>query len=123
MAEWSNALVLKTSEGHTSGGSNPSFSAKVKTHNDSCGFFVFKSVENLFSKAIENKKPNKRSLFWVLTFAQEPHFGINEVNPPLGMWNNRISNFSRSCWFIGFDIRSGLPSGINEVNPDVRPKS
>ena len=28
MAEWSNALVLKTSEGHTSGGSNPSFSAK-----------------------------------------------------------------------------------------------
>ena len=29
MAEWSNALVLKTSEGHTSGGSNPSFSAKT----------------------------------------------------------------------------------------------
>ena len=28
MAEWSNALVLKTSEGNTSGGSNPSFSAK-----------------------------------------------------------------------------------------------
>ncbi len=28
MAERSNALVLKTSEGHTSGGSNPSFSAK-----------------------------------------------------------------------------------------------
>ena len=30
MAEWSNALVLKTSEGHTSGGSNPSFSAKKR---------------------------------------------------------------------------------------------
>ncbi len=28
MAEWSNAAVLKTVEGHTSGGSNPSFSAK-----------------------------------------------------------------------------------------------
>ncbi len=28
MAEWSNAVVLKTIEGHTSGGSNPSFSAK-----------------------------------------------------------------------------------------------
>ena len=27
MAEWSNAAVLKTVEGHTSGGSNPSFSA------------------------------------------------------------------------------------------------
>ena len=30
MAEWSNAAVLKTVEGHTSGGSNPSFSAKEK---------------------------------------------------------------------------------------------
>ena len=28
MAEWSTAAVLKTVEGHTSGGSNPSFSAK-----------------------------------------------------------------------------------------------
>ena len=30
MAEWSNAAVLKTVEGHTSGGSNPSFSADFK---------------------------------------------------------------------------------------------
>ena len=29
MAEWSIAAVLKTVEGHTSGGSNPSFSAKT----------------------------------------------------------------------------------------------
>lgn len=29
MAEWSNAAVLKTVEGHTSGGSNPSFSAEL----------------------------------------------------------------------------------------------
>ncbi len=29
MAEWSNAAVLKTVEGHTSGGSNPSFSAEI----------------------------------------------------------------------------------------------
>ena len=28
MAEWSIAAVLKTVEGHTSGGSNPSFSAE-----------------------------------------------------------------------------------------------
>ncbi len=39
MAEWSNAAVLKTVEGHTSGGSNPSFSAK-ETRNESCGFSV-----------------------------------------------------------------------------------
>ena len=30
MAEWSIAAVLKTVEGYTSGGSNPSFSAKTK---------------------------------------------------------------------------------------------
>ncbi len=29
MAEWSNAAVLKTVEGNTSGGSNPSFSAEM----------------------------------------------------------------------------------------------
>ncbi len=36
MAEWSNAAVLKTVEGHTSGGSNPSSSAErhhLKTRN------------------------------------------------------------------------------------------
>ena len=30
MAEWSIAAVLKTVEGHTSGGSNPSLSAKKR---------------------------------------------------------------------------------------------
>ena len=30
MAEWSIAAVLKTVEGHTSGGSNPSLSAKIR---------------------------------------------------------------------------------------------
>ena len=33
MAEWSNAPVLKTGEGHTSGGSNPSFSAIIPVNN------------------------------------------------------------------------------------------
>ena len=32
MAEWSIAAVLKTVEGHTSGGSNPSLSAKNKNN-------------------------------------------------------------------------------------------
>ncbi len=41
MAEWSNAAVLKTVEGHTSGGSNPSFSAKFKTSQAKTGFFYF----------------------------------------------------------------------------------
>ncbi len=37
MAEWSNAAVLKTVEGHTSGGSNPSFSA---SNHPQGGFFI-----------------------------------------------------------------------------------
>ena len=43
MAEWSNAAVLKTVEGHTSGGSNPSFSASKspKVFNiNILGFFI-----------------------------------------------------------------------------------
>ena len=43
MAEWSNAAVLKTVEGHTSGGSNPSFSAKENPQH-SCGFFAFRNI-------------------------------------------------------------------------------
>ena len=49
MAEWSNAAVLKTVEGHTSGGSNPSFSA-YKFPNvfiiNVLGFFNISSVES-----------------------------------------------------------------------------
>ena len=39
MAEWSIAAVLKTVEGHTSGGSNPSLSAKSSPQG--C-FFAFR---------------------------------------------------------------------------------
>ena len=42
MAEWSNAAVLKTVEGHTSGGSNPSFSAKARFYP---GFFFIENVD------------------------------------------------------------------------------
>jgi hypothetical protein len=47
MAEWSIAAVLKTVEGNTSGGSNPSLSAQ----NSECparGIFYFRDEPNLF---------------------------------------------------------------------------
>ena len=51
MAEWSNAAVLKTVEGHTSGGSNPSFSAS-KFPNilliNMLGFFILIFVRLLY---------------------------------------------------------------------------
>ena len=42
MAEWSNAAVLKTVEGHTSGGSNPSFSAILARKLNVYGLFYFR---------------------------------------------------------------------------------
>ena len=44
MAEWSNAAVLKTVEGHTSGGSNPSFSAQIRRCCKASPFFYFKML-------------------------------------------------------------------------------
>ena len=44
MAEWSIAAVLKTVEGHTSGGSNPSLSAKYRKNSlNFSEFFCFKN--------------------------------------------------------------------------------
>jgi hypothetical protein len=45
MAEWSIAAVLKTVEGNTSGGSNPSFSAKVNAP-ALPGHFYFEAIES-----------------------------------------------------------------------------
>ena len=50
MAEWSIAAVLKTVEGHTSGGSNPSLSGKVSVTScktTSYADFSFKGASNL----------------------------------------------------------------------------
>ena len=41
MAEWSIATVLKTAEGHTSGGSNPSLSAE-SCKSPTYSFFAYK---------------------------------------------------------------------------------
>ena len=53
MAEWSNAAVLKTVEGHTSGGSNPSFSA-IRFPNifiiNMLGFFIYVFVRLLYGQ-------------------------------------------------------------------------
>ena len=63
MAERLNAAVLKTVEGHTSGGSNPSFSAK-ETHNFLVvGFFIDLNGSRLQSWKSEKsiKKPASTS--------------------------------------------------------------
>ena len=55
MAEWSNAAVLKTVEGHTSGGSNPSFSATtipITLKYNVLGIFCFYIVRYLYGYSI-----------------------------------------------------------------------
>ena len=60
MAEWSNALVLKTSEGHTSGGSNPSFSAE----------FISNSLQTFSKQCFER----------VFLFSQPPLYSLKRVS-------------------------------------------
>ena len=65
MAEWSNALVLKTSEGHTSGGSNPSFSAKIFPNIfiiNMLGFFIYVFVRLLYGQLYKPKKVQPKTL-------------------------------------------------------------
>ena len=59
MAEWSNAAVLKTVEGHTSGGSNPSSSAELKPVTLSYGFFVLLKIHPYihFKKSLQLLNP------------------------------------------------------------------
>ena len=59
MAEWSNAAVLKTVEGHTSGGSNPSFSAltiPITFKTNVLGIFCFFIVRYLYGYSILKAK-------------------------------------------------------------------
>ena len=50
MAEWSIAAVLKTVEGHTSGGSNPSLSAE-SCKSPTYSFFAYKKERNYFGSS------------------------------------------------------------------------
>ena len=70
MAEWSNALVLKTSEGHTSGGSNPSSSATKTLHRNDEAFFISRTGQTQFEDGSEIKKASALAMrfgFWILT--------------------------------------------------------
>ena len=61
MAEWSNAVVLKTIEGHTSGGSNPSLSARQSPKNVNVfGAFYFSAKPSLLERRLKSKKPRLR---------------------------------------------------------------
>ena len=57
MAEWSNALVLKTSVPRGTGGSNPSFSAKTpENQRNALVFLCLNANEASFSERIRHEK-------------------------------------------------------------------
>ena len=60
MAEWSIAAVLKTVEGQTSGGSNPSLSAK-ENRCPGRGILISAGVESLLSKASGNENGRREA--------------------------------------------------------------
>ena len=65
MAEWSNAAVLKTVEGHTSGGSNPSFSATtipITFKYNVLGIFYFLLIRYLYGNCILKAKTSQAHL-------------------------------------------------------------
>ena len=66
MAEWSNAAVLKTVEGQTSGGSNPSSSAKQNASQKVRRFLFPKARKASFQLAKGNKKSERRKPLGVL---------------------------------------------------------
>ena len=78
LAEWSNAAVLKTVEGYTSGGSNPSFSAKKNLQQELRVFCFQKNAQAFRLKAfLENKKLSYAFLAWRgFFFAQDTPIGI-----------------------------------------------
>ena len=67
MAEWSIAAVLKTVEGHTSGGSNPSLSATNQSESavtqNSYGGFNFYLIQNYIQISVETSPHTK----WVVS--------------------------------------------------------
>ena len=75
MAEWSNAAVLKTVEGHTSGGSNPSSSAKKSF--TICEAFLFpKNKPSLLEIYFGNKNWLLKGAFLCIGIP----FGMHERN-------------------------------------------
>lgn len=59
MAEWLKAAVLKTVEGHTSGGSNPSLPATLNLLHF-CSFYIFQMV--YFNQYLQNYEIHNKDI-------------------------------------------------------------
>ena len=76
MAEWSNAAVLKTVEGHTSGGSNPSFSAKENPQHKLWVFCFQNGRLFMIEKDLKQKRKHARR---VMGFYACPGFAFRII--------------------------------------------
>tara|TARA_B100001939_G_scaffold30257_1_gene23894 strand:+ start:280 stop:720 length:441 start_codon:yes stop_codon:yes gene_type:complete len=69
MAEWSNALVLKTSVQQCTGGSNPSLSAKEKPYH-LIGLFRLKKIVNIITYYIFSIFKKMKLSFRIIAFLE-----------------------------------------------------
>jgi hypothetical protein len=92
LAEWSNAAVLKTVEGHTSGGSNPSFSAKGNPQRK-LWVLCFPKIHKLFFRMFRKTKKTKfLQRICVSMFAKDFRFGVHDQWREFCVFCKRRSN-------------------------------
>ena len=89
MAEWSNAAVLKTVEGHTSGGSNPSFSAYIPRELNVFGVLFF---------------------WWSVRWSASPFLALKDVTDPSDLTMLWIMQKPLDCFYrsIAISIMPGI---------------
>ena len=101
MAEWSIAAVLKTVEGHTSGGSNPSLSANAAARKAAVSFQNYYNL-NTKGEVLEWLKRHA----WKACVRQKCTGGSN---PPLSAEDEVVT---LSCGYLILHILMFLLSGI-----------
>ena len=73
LAEWSNAVVLKTIDPSRGPGVRIPHSPQKETHNISCGFLFFRCTKFIWL-SMKNKKPKSSSEDWVSMIVPELPF-------------------------------------------------
>ena len=97
MAEWSIAAVLKTVEGHTSGGSNPSLSAnnkdKTAASQQLAAVLILYTYKNPYKLKLRSEK--EKSITYGCFPQSYGPYDVREKTPILQ--ENHKTGYSRNC--------------------------
>ena len=107
MAEWSIAAVLKTVEGNTSGGSNPSLSAESENQRGFSLFvyFIYQLKFTLFC-VLKNKHYFWSKLIGLFYHQHSPHTTNNWMLHIIltYIYDDNSSTLLENCCFISFNV-------------------